>query len=60
MKVRKQGCKIDISCDFLGEESVFNYDVVLVIRFRRVLAGFWKVALAEARRMGAQKGNQQK
>ncbi len=60
LKVRKQGCKIDISCDFLGEESVFNYDVVLAIRFGRVLAGFWKVALAEARRMGTQKGDQRK
>lgn len=60
LKVRKRGCDIDISCDFLAEESVFRYNAVLVIRFGRVLAGFWRAVLAEAKRMAAEQQPQQK
>ena len=60
LKVRKRGCDIDISCDFLTEKSVFRYNVVLVIGFGRVLAGFWRAVLAEAKRMAAKQQPQQK
>ena len=60
LKVRKRGCDIDISCDFLAEKSVFRYNVVLVIGFGRVLAGFWRAVLAEAKRMAAEQQPQQK
>ena len=58
VKIRKRGCKLDIGCDFFGED-VFTYDVLLVIRFHRVLAGFWRAVVAEAKRM-AKEQHQQK
>lgn len=50
VKIRKKGCKLDIGCNFFGED-VFTYDILLVVRFNHVLAGFWRAVLAEAKRM---------
>ena len=59
MKVRERGCKIDISCGFFETESVFQYDVVLITRVGRVLAGLWRTAKEELRRREAQRARQQ-
>ena len=58
VKIRKRGCKIDIGCDFFGEDA-FAYDILLVVRFNHVLAGFWRAVVAEAKRM-AKRPPQQK
>lgn len=50
LKVRRRGQRIDIGCDFLENETVFRIDAVLTIRLFRVLAAFWRVVLAEAKR----------
>lgn len=50
LKVRKRGCNIDIGCDFCASETDYRWNVVLTIRFFRVLAAFWRVSLAEVRR----------
>ena len=60
IKIRKRGCKLDIGCDFSGKEPLFRYDIVLRISFGRVLAGFWKVVLAEAKRTAQAQLDQQK
>lgn len=60
VKVRKRGCNIDIGCDFFGSQGVFRYDVVLVTRLGRVLAAFWRIVLAETRRMSNRQKPQQK
>ncbi len=57
--VRERGCKVDIACDPFGETPVFRYDLILVTHVRRVLAGLWRAALAEAKRKNPQQ-NQQK
>ena len=54
LKLRKRGCKIDIGCDFEASQAVFRYDVMLSLRFGRILAAFWRVALREAKRMTPQ------
>jgi|GEM_PF-1226232 len=58
IKIRKRGCNIDIGCNFPDEESVFRYEVVLSFRTGRVLAGFWRIALGQIKRMAAQKTQQ--
>ena len=60
IKIRKRGCNLDIGCDFLGKKPEFRYDVVLQIRLGRVLAGFWRVVLAEAKRSAQEQMGQQK
>ncbi len=60
LKLRKRNCKINIGCDFGDADPVFRYDVLLVVRFGRVLASFWRVAMAEAKRKATKKSNQQK
>lgn len=60
LKIRKQGYDVDLSCDFSSEEEIFRYDVVLTVRFSHVLAAFWRVAWAEARRTAAEQDNQTK
>ena len=60
IKIRKRGCNLDIGCDFLGKKPEFRYDVVLQIRLGRVLAGFWRVVLAEAKRSAQEQMDQQK
>ena len=58
IKIRKRGCSIDISSNFPAAESVFRYQVVLSFRAARVLAGFWRIALGQFKRMSAQKTQQ--
>ena len=53
-RVRERGCKVDITCDPFGEKATFRYEVVLVVRVKQVLAGLWRAAMAEAKRMGGQ------
>lgn len=60
LKIRKRGCNIDISCDFMGTEGVFHYEAVLTIRLSRVLAAFWRTVLAESKRVARQRVDQQK
>ena len=43
-----------------GSQGVFRYDVVLVTRLGRVLAAFWRIVLAETRRMSNRQKPQQK
>ena len=59
IKIRKRGCNIDIGCNFLEKEPVFRYEVVLSFRTGRVLAGFWRIALGQIKRMAAQTTQQQ-
>lgn len=58
LPIRKRGRNIDVGCDFFGE-NVFRYDILIVVRFNHVLAGFWRAVVAEAKRM-AKENNQQK
>lgn len=60
LKTRKNYRKIDIACDYFGTESLFQFEVVLMVRFGRVLAAFWRTALAESKRMAQQRVDQQK
>ena len=60
VKIRKRGCNIDIGCDFIGSESVFDYHVVLMVRVGRVLSALWRVAMAEAKRMKSQQESPRK
>ncbi len=60
LKVRNRGCQIDIGCDYAARKEIFRYDAVLLVRFGRVLVSFWHIAMEEARRMAAEKQNQQK
>lgn len=53
-RVRQRGCKVNVTCDPFGEKSVFRYEVVLIVRVKQVLAGLWRAAMAEAKRMGTQ------
>lgn len=53
LRIRKRGCDIDIRSDFSGKDPVFRYHLIIAVPFYRVLASFWKVAWAEAKRMGA-------
>lgn len=50
VKVRKRGRRIDVGCDYFSNKPVFRYDIVLNLRFGRVLSGFWRVAMAEVKR----------
>ena len=59
VKIRKRGCKIDIGCNFYEQKTLFRYHLVLNIPFFRVLAAFWRAALAEAKRT-ADEANQPK
>lgn len=54
VKIRKRGVNLDIGCDFFGSKPEFRYDIILVIRVARLLAGLWDVALAEAKRQETQ------
>lgn len=58
--IRKRKCKIDIGCDFMTGQEIFRYDVLLRVRFSHVLAAFWRLVLAEARRMAAERTDQLK
>lgn len=60
IKIRKRGSDLDIACDFLADAPVFRYDIVLQVRFGRVLAAFWRVVLAEAKRAAQTQLDQQK
>ena len=51
LKIRKRGCKIDIGYDFEGGKPLFRYEVILSVPFGRVLAAFWRLVLAEAKRV---------
>lgn len=57
-RIRRRGCKIDITCDFLEEKPLFRYDTVIAFRFSRVVAALWRVTMAEAKRIA--KENQAK
>lgn len=50
MKVSKRGCRIDIRCDFTGQETRFDYHAVISVSLGRVLAAFFRIAYAEAKR----------
>ena len=60
LRIRKRNCNIQISCDFHEHNTVFRYDVVLAVPFIRVLAAFWRAALAEARRTAPTNQDQRK
>ena len=60
IRIRRRGQKINIYCDFQENKSLFRYDGEITVRFFRVLAALWRVAMAEARRLDAQKKSQQK
>ncbi len=50
MKIRKKGQNINISCDYDGKQDIFKIDFLIMIRFYRVLAAFFRIALKEAKR----------
>lgn len=50
-KVRKKGCDIKILSDFSGGESEFSYEAILSVRAAHVLAAFWRIVMAEVKRM---------
>lgn len=50
MRVRKSAWDMDIRCDFEGGDAAFDYRIVLSVRVFRLLAAFFRVALAEAKR----------
>ena len=54
LKIRKRGCKIDIGYDFEGGTPLFRYEVILSVPFGRVLAAFWRLVLAEGKRVAAE------
>lgn len=57
MKVREKGRSIDISCDYVSGQSVFEVDCLISVRILRVLAAFLRVAFKEAKRtIGEQSG----
>lgn len=59
LKIRKRGCKIDIGYDFEGGTPLFRYEVILAVPFGRVLAAFWRLVLAEAKRVAAEEAVKQ-
>lgn len=60
LKIRKRGCNIDIRCDYSASKSFFRYEIVFAIPFARVLAAFWRVVMAEAKRVSGQTPDQAK
>lgn len=50
MNVKRKGCDVDIRGDFEGGEEVFRYDFLISVSLGHVLAAFFRVAYAEARR----------
>lgn len=60
LKIRKRGCDIDIRCDYSASKSLFRYEIVFSIPLARVLAAFWRVVMAEAKRTTGQAKDQAK
>ena len=50
MKVRERGLCIDLSCDYVSGREDFELDMIVSVRFFRVLAAFFRVAMQEAQR----------
>lgn len=50
MRVRKRGCKFDLRCDFTAKSGEFSYHAEISVALFRVLAAFFRVAWAEAKR----------
>lgn len=50
VKVPNKARDIDIRCDYLSKKDIFRYDFDISVRVFRVLAAFFRIALAEARR----------
>ena len=50
VKFLRRRCKVEIDCAFNGEEEIFRYDVELRVTLDHVIAAFWRLAWAEAKR----------
>lgn len=48
MKVKKKAKKLDIRCDYSGNEEAFRFNSVISVRLGRVLAAFFRVSYKEA------------
>lgn len=59
-RIRKRDYKVDIACDFFGDQPVFYFDMILSTYVGRVLKGLWRTVMAEAKRMRAQQTGQTK
>jgi hypothetical protein len=49
--VRKKGEDINISCDYESKKGDYSFELVLVLRFFRVLGAFLATAFDEAKRI---------
>ncbi len=59
-KVRKKGEDINISCDYESRKGDYDFELVLVLRFFRVLGAFFRVAYDEAKRINQNEPTPQK
>ena len=60
LKIRKKGCQIDVRCDFLATQAVFDYHIVLTVSAARVAGALWKVIIAEGKRLAQEQTAQRK
>ena len=60
MKVISKGEDINISCDYESKKSSYSFELVLVLRFFRVLGAFLRTAFDEAKRISQSDTNQNK
>jgi hypothetical protein len=51
LRVRKKGEDINISCDYESKKGDYSFELVLVLRFFRVLGAFLATAFDEAKRI---------
>ena len=51
LKVRKKGEKVEIICDYDGQESYYELETILVVRVFRVLGAVLRAGIDEAKRM---------
>ena len=60
VKVRKKGEDINISCDYESRKGDYTFEIVLVLRFFRVLGAFFRTAYDEAKRINKNEPTLQK
>lgn len=58
VRIRRRKVNVDIRCVFDTQPSSFRYEAVLAVPFFRVVAAFWRAAVAEAKRTAKQSPQQ--
>lgn len=57
---KRRACQVEVGCDETQQEEVIQYHVVLSVRLNHLVAAFWRLAYAEAKRTSAEKEAQRK